>query len=620
MRIARLEETKILQVSYQDSDPNRAGFILEQLAQGYIEYSRREQQSAEQRGLSLIEEQLPMLRSRVEKIQDQLQAFRQQHNIINPETLGEQLTSNLTELIENQQAAAIQIQEQQSLNANLQQQLGLELSDAITTVALSQAPRYQELLNQLQEVETQIALELTRFQADSPNIQVLEERRASLLELLRQEAIAVLDTPSVSQELEARVASPNPIRLQLTQDLLATTNRLQVLAVRQEALSQAEVQLRSSIEDTAILAREYKNIQRELQVATESLNRFLALRERLQIEAVQQTLPWQLLEAPQTPRNPIAGDLPRGLLLGAIAGLAAGAGAAYLVEKLDNKFHSTETIKEKTGLPLLGVVPFQKGLPRRFRTNQNETDNASLFSGSQYYQSFPFLESFRSLHTNLSFMSPDRPIRSLVISSCVPKEGKTTTSFYLAQAAAAMGQKVLLVDADLRRPQLHQIMELPNTWGLSNVISSGLDLDEAIQPSPLNDNLYVLTSGPLPPDPTCLLSSQTMKDLIEQWQQSFDLVIFDSPPLGGLADAKLLAAHTNGMALVTGLGVAEQSLLKEVLETLRVSRTRVLGIIANGLSRHTTNAYPFNNYYYRYYNSSEITHATTTTTRDNAQS
>jgi capsular exopolysaccharide synthesis family protein len=342
------------------------------------------------------------------------------------------------------------------------------------------------------------------------------------------------------------------------------------------------------------------------------LSRFLAVQEKLQIEESQKTPAWQKLSEPQKPQSPISPNVPRGLVLAGIAGLLAGAGAGFLAEKLDKVFHSPDELKESSGLPILGTIPFTKELKKRSADASaslmpDEENREIRFKGRSYgYNSSPFLESFRTLHTNLQFISPDQPIRSLVISSSTPADGKSTVTTYLAQAAAAMGLRVLLVDADLRRPRIHETTDLPNVWGLSNVISSEINVDDVIQRCSLGaatlssteDNLFVLTAGQIPPDPTRRLASKKMRSLVERLQEEFDLVIYDTPPLLGLADARILAAHTDGIALVVGLGKTDRSVFTEVLYGLKTSRARVLGLIANGVKNYTTSSY---DQYLRYY-------------------
>ena len=193
-----------------------------------------------------------------------------------------------------------------------------------------------------------------------------------------------------------------------------------------------------------------------------------------------------------------------------------------------------------------------------------------------------FLEAFRSLYTNILLLSPDDKIRSIVISSSLPSEGKSTTSVYLAQAAAALGKRVLLVDADLRRPTLHDRLQFSNARGLSNLISSNLSFDEVVQQSPIEPNLSILTSGQLQPDPTRLISSQKMQSLMQLFQETFYLVIYDTPPLIGMVDAKLLASETDGIIIVVGLDKTKVSSLNQSLELLSNSPIVVFGMVANG--------------------------------------
>jgi len=599
LNINRLESTKILEVSYQDSDPNKIKYVLDRVAIGFIEYSKLEQKTGKQKGLKFVEEQLPTLQQRVDELQAQMEKFRQRNNLMDPEIQGQTTSDRLLTLRQERQGTQAKLNEAKSLQSKLQGQLSLELDRAIAVAALSEAPRYQLLLDELQKLETEIALETARLTPSNPQVKALETKRDRLLPLLRQEALVVLGTDRVSSDTRAMAASPNRIRLGLTQKLIEVTNERQVLTVRDSALAQAEQETRQNVKNFAALSRRYADLERQLEVATESLNRFLAVQEDLQIEAAQRTMSWELLVEPHIPTVPISPNIPRGLLVGVVAGLLAGSGAALLAEKLDVRIHSADDLKESVGLPLLGIIPLRKDFKER-RGAERAAPLPPMIS--RRYRASPFLEAFRSLNANLSFLSPDRPLQSLVISSSVPLEGKSTTSTHLAQAAAAMGQKVLLVDADLRRPQIHAMTDLPNVWGLSHAISMDIEVNDIVQRSPTEDNLYILTAGQIPPDPTRLLSSQKMRNLIDKLQASFDLVIFDTPPLLGLADGKFLAAHTDGILLVVRLGRTDRTILQQVLDGLRVSQSSPLGIIANGANDYTSSSY---NYYHRYFTSED---------------
>ncbi|HBB30535.1 MAG TPA: protein tyrosine kinase [Cyanobacteria bacterium UBA8803] len=606
--ISRLQQTKILEVRYQDSDPEKIRFILEQVADGYVKYSETEQRTAVTQGLAFVNKQAKELQGIVNDLQQKVQDLRQNYKIVDPETQGQLLTNRVSEIVKQRQETESQLVEAQRLYTELQDQLGqlgVTPDQAIAAAALSEAPRYQQLLNQLSEVESKIAAESARFTEDSPTIQALREKQQRLLPLIEAEAANVVGSGSSGVPNNAEsLASPSSLRLDLTQKLVETENQIQVLQVRQTEIADAESRVSQQIKELPIIARRYTDLNRRLNVATESLSRFLAVREKLQIEESQKTPPWQKLSDPQKPQTPISPNVPRGIVLGTVAGLLAGAGAGMLAEKLDKAFHSPDELKDSTGLAVLGTIPFGKELkkgiarPVPAATPEGQQLESEFNQRSYRYTASPVLEAFRSLHANLHFLSPDRPIRSLVMSSAVPADGKSTTSAFLAQAAAAMGERVLLVDADLRRPQVHVKTDLPNVWGLSNVISSEISVDDVIQQSPWEENLFVLTAGQIPPDPIRLLCSKKMQNLVAYLQKSFDLVIFDTPPLLGLADARVLAAHTDGIVMIVGLGRTDREVLKQVLYGLKTSNARVLGMVANGVKGYRASSY---DYYHRYY-------------------
>lgn len=596
LKIQRLNDTKILDIRYQDSDPKQIKFILERVAEGYIQYSEIEQQTSLRQGLEFVDNQLPILQQRVDALQKYLEEFRQHYNLINPQQRGQILSQNIGDLVKERQETESQIVQTQALYGKLEGQLGINVQQGIVAASLSEAPRYQALLNQFQEIERKIATESVRFTGNNPAIQALLEERNNLLPLLQEEAFLILGENVFQVPRDIRsLSSPNSIRLSLTEQLLETVNQMEVLRARQWAIAQAEKIMGEQMQEQATLVRQYTDLERELKVATDSLNRFLVVRENLQIEAAQNAMPWQIISAPEVTENPISPNVTRSLLLGVIAGLLAGISAALLAEKLDTKFHSSDEIKDSMGIPLLGTIPFQKELA--YRTDIS--DGEPLLQQSSRYLFSGFSEAFRSLHADLYFMSPDKPLQSVTISSSLPAEGKTTIAVNLAQAASAMGNRVLLIDADLRNPTVDHQIDIPNILGLSNLISNdSLNADEIIQKLPNNTNLFVLTAGQIPPDTARLLSSQRMQELIKEFQTRFDLVIVDTPPLGIIADAKFIVPHTDGLIMVVRIDQTDRSVVREVFEGLKLSRTSVIGMVTNGDRRYTPKNYQ---YYHRYY-------------------
>ncbi|WP_017314690.1 GumC family protein [Mastigocladopsis repens] len=571
--IARLGETKIIEVRYQSHDPAKIKVVLDTLAQAYLKYSLENRQTNLRQGIQFVDKQLPSIQSRVDQFQQQLQKFRQDYDFIDPETQSQQIAQLAQLLSEQRLAINQQLTKARAYFTSLQGPEGAK-------AALSDAPVYQQLVIQIRQLEAQTASDLTRFQKDSLPIEILREKRQRLLPLLRQEAQRVWSI---------KVAE--------------VANEIQNLESQSQTLVLAEKKLHQKAEQLPVLARQYTELQRNLQVATESLNRFLTTRENLQIEAAQTQIPWQLVQAPVQPQVPVSPNTQRNLILGFVASTLFGIGGALLTEKLDNTYHTVDALKDKLKLPLLATIPFEKQLSRtQDRTVADKTHTQLTNLPSQdssksdeivkhldafvedynQYESLKFLEALRVLHTNIQLLSSDQRIRSIVISSAMAGDGKSTVAFHLAQIASAMGQRVLLVDADLRRPRIHALSNINNLWGLSSVISGSMPVETVIRQAPSMRELSIITAGPIPPDPTKLLSSQKMKQLMADFHQAFDLVIYDAPPLLGLADASLLAPCSDGIMLVARMHKTDRSALKEAIDSLKIGRSNILGLVVNG--------------------------------------
>lgn len=617
LSINRLRDTKVLTVSYLDTDPQRIQTILAEVSQHYLDYSFEQRQSSLQQGIQFVEEQLPELRSRVNSLQTNLEHFRQEYSLLDPQLRGDDLSELLSSVEEQQQVTQTQLAEAQSLYTNLRNQLGYNPAAALAASALSESPRYQALLDQVRQVEVEIATTSVLFLPDSPDVQVLQERRSSLLPLLNAEAGRLLSGNAARGANDSLTATA----LDLNRQLLDTANQVEVLAARRDALATVEEGLKQEFSLVPALAKDYTDLQRELTIATASLDRFLTTRETLQIESAQKSIPWELISNPTVVQSPISPNIPRNLLLGAIAGLGLGSAAALLADKVDTAIRSCEELKALTQLPILSVVPHTKNLgagtkplpiptlPSSRGIDQNYLAAETPIASPSTYHASPFLEAFRTLYTNLRFLSSDTPIRSIVVTSSTPGDGKSVTALHLAKAAAAMGQRVLLVDADLRCPQIHNRLNIHNLRGLSNLIASDLPLSQLLQhppqdaadPGQWEHNLFVLTAGSIPPDPVKLLASRKMQTLMKRSQEHFDLVIYDTPPAVGFADSSLLASYTDGIVLVAGLGKTDRAMFLQALETLRMAPVQLLGIVANGVKTQVGANYRYG--YHRYYQS-----------------
>lgn len=583
--------TKILEVRYKDSDPKKIYGVLDKVSKAYLEYSLQQRLTGINQGIKFIDMEMPKLRERVEVLQLQVQRLRQQSNLFDPQLEGKSLSEQVQSIRGQQVGLQVQLRGMRSLYQSYQK---LVNENNPVGVLMTQGQAYSGLLSQIQKVDSDLSLKSAQYREDSLPILALRKSREELILTSSQQAkeVVMANLSSQIKEVEARD--------------------------REMTLLQKE--LNKKIRDFSVTTREYDNLVREQQVVTKSLSDFLAKREALRIDAAQQQIPWVLINPPEIPLDKFGKyvtstvkqtkkQLALAVILSGLLGIAVG----LLVEVLNTVFHTPEALRIATRLPVIGIIPFSKKVKRRPPVRSRKLTSArsnskvevmqlgeaqptvpilepSLFSDLDYQ----FLEAFRSLYTNIHLLSAGRKIRSLLVSSAVAGDGKSTVALHLAATAAAVGQRVLLVDADLRCPQLHAKLGLPNVRGLGDAISTDLSLNDAIQRSPNQDNLFVLTAGQIPPDPIKLLSSKKMQYLMEQFQAFFDLVIYDTPPLGGLADAHLIAAHTDATIMVVQIGKTDRSQVRRVLEELKISGASVLGIVANGCKndRHSYRSRP----------------------------
>ncbi len=557
----------ILEIEYTAPEQEVVRNFLKLVADAYLEYSLKERQADINQAIVFVNKQVKPIRGRVESWQDRLRTIRQVNNMVEPAQKSQEVSGHIATLTQQQLENRSMLEQMRAKYFDLQKELAQEPGEAASNSLLSDNPRYQKILDQLLQLNADISKRGSVFTDDEEGMKRLNQQKAASIAFLQQERQRVnKDFQSRIRELEARDLS----------------------------LSEKINNLNKYVKSLANINRDYDNIQQELKIASENLNQFLAKQQALEIEKAQKQQPWKLLDPKLTTvRKPeaVSDSAKIYLVLGAVLGSLLGVGAALVVDKLSNVFYTAQDLKDSTRLPLLGIVPLRKELgAMAWQEVDGEVQQAARAS---------FFEVFRSLYTNILLLGSDTPIRSLVISSPAPEDGKTTVAVHLALAAAAMGHRVLLVDANLRTPIIHNLVGLMNIQGLTDVISQDLDWNNVIERSPLEDNLFVLTAGPTPPDPIRLLASQKMQDLMNQLQSTFDLVIYDTPPLMGFADANLLAANTNGLVLTAGLGKLKRTLFQQSLEELQVSGTPILGVIANKSKDATTTSYSYYQQYYK---------------------
>jgi capsular exopolysaccharide synthesis family protein len=590
------DQTRIIQVTYEGTDPARVQKVLRVTADRYLQYSLEDRKTRSSEGIKFIEDQLPTVRQRVSQIQDEIQQLQEQNALIDPSTQGGQLSTQIGDVTTLSLTTDRELQEQRQLFADLRQQLNnLEPDQAIAASALSEDPNYQDLQTQLVTIQGQIATESSRFGPNSPVLQSLRRKEAELKAILASRAAEVVGSGNTGNSQV--LAYQNSLRQDLIAQMIAARNQIQVLEVRQQEVAQARRQFEQRLRAFPENARRYNELTRELDISTGTLDRLQSQLETLQIDAAQTEVPWELISEPLIPRDPQGDPVPeaskasRIVIAGAGLGLILGTLLALLVERYRNVFYTVDDIFDAIQFPLAGVIPFSRGAKQSFdfpsTFSTEDIDDSRLGTAS-------FREAFSDLYSNIRLAQP--PVKTLMICSAEPGDGKTTIALYLAQTAAGAGQKVLLVDTNLRLPQIHNRLDLPNTRGLSGLLSSDLKPNDFIQQSSLAENLYVLTAGPSVPGSARLLGSDRMKQLMSRFETDYDLVIYDTPHLYGLTDASFLITQVDEVLVVVATNKTNRTVVDQVLTKLSTARPTGVSVIANYLKENNSSNAPYVRY------------------------
>jgi capsular exopolysaccharide synthesis family protein len=581
--IERSGNTKIIDVSFAGSDPDLVQLVLDETAARFLQYSLEERKSRIGEGVRFIEDQLPDLQERANNLEDQIQQLQQEYFVADPATEGANLATQIRDLSTQQSTTQRDLLEQQTLYQTLQDQLGLSPEQAIAASAVSEDPAYQAILAQLQDINTQIATESARFSEASPPIQALRARQDNLMALLDEQASRIIG-PILS---EAAVNDPqirafqNSIRQGLIQQLVQTINQIRILEVRLQDITASRARLEQQAKNFPAISRRYLSLQRELQITTSNLDQLLSQRETLRIEAAQSTVPWELISEPQVPVDENGNAVPEPgdsklLLMGIVGGAALGFGIGFLLEKLRDIFFDAEEVQDAMEPKVLGSIPYCHFI-HKIPALLNEGDRINK---RQKTDIATFLESFNSLYASIRFQCPPA-IRSFVITSPSIGDGKTIITYYLAQAFAAVGQKVLIVDANLRLPSLHDLAKVSNQKGLNDILMDGFAVEDVIQPVPNVRNLSILPAGLPTANAPQLLASDHMAQVAKDLVSRFDLVIYDAPSLVGFMDSIFLSAHTNGVLMTLSVKQTKQSATAHAMGELEKYSVPVLGVVVN---------------------------------------
>ncbi|MFZ4720852.1 MAG: polysaccharide biosynthesis tyrosine autokinase, partial [Ilumatobacteraceae bacterium] len=439
-----------------------------------------------------------------------------------------------------------------------------------TTAGDPMTPR--QLANELERANSKGVLTAVRSQVgEEPQLSASATRISDVFSFTAVSANASLaavasqlHADTFLQDSLADVQAQNQAAIDLLQQRLDETEvRLADLQTqRQAAIDAVPADAADRTQQLADIQLQYDD---DIQGAELQRQNYAAqLESQKAIAALAVTSGSQVIDAAVTPDSPTSPNLLRNLLLAFIASLIAGIALALILDHFDTKLIGEEQLTSVTGLGTLAGIPSLKGWARKGSARLISREDPQSLSA----------EAYRGLRTSLRFLSVDRQLQVLQFTSAVPGEGKTTTAANLAVVMARAGQRVVLLDCDLRRPRIHEFFELPNANGFTDLLLGNTTLDDVLTAVSGEDGLSVITSGPIPPDPSELLSSAKARELIDQLRGRVDLVVIDSPPVLAVTDPLVLAGLSDGTVLVASAGKSDTRLIGRAVDQLRQVEAR----------------------------------------------
>lgn len=589
--------TNLVEVTYIDHDRIKTREVLKALEKVYQDYNLEQQRNRLTKGLSFIDRQIPEVQAKVNQAESNLERFRSTSNLVDPEVQAKSLVDSLKELQQNQQENRGLLASSRAKFIALQQQLQRSPGQATVAARLSQSKQYQALLAEIQKTEVELAQMQTKFTSNTPQVQQLAEQRQRQVSLLQQEAQRILGSEAGAASSESLFATGQlgENDLKFASDLTDAQVEFFGARARDQELARTEQQLRGQLQRFPSLLAEYNRLQPLVTLNRDTLDELQKARQDLSLEIARGGFDWQMVEQPKLGRQ-VGPSWMRNLLIGAAGGLMLGCVAAFLRESADKSIRTSEDLTKEASIPLIGMVP-ELPMSELMPTTPNFAFSRNAFEENssmlQVLHWAPFRESLDLIYKNLQLMTDGDPLKSLVVTSALAGEGKSTVALGLAISAARLHQRVLLIDADLRRPGLHKQLQLPNDHGLSTLLTSDRAITQgAIQPASTYSDLpiSVLTAGSSPSDSVKLLSSKRMRDLMTLFEQHYDLVILDAPPVLGIVDALLASSCSDGVLLVGRMGHVQKSEIAQAVGML--NRLNLVGVVANC-------AESGNSYYYR---------------------
>jgi len=576
LRVILEPNTRIIDIHYRSPNKELAAKIVNTVANTYIEQNFKTRFESTMQASDWLSRQLVDLQMKVETSQEKLVKYQKDHQILGIDDKQNITTAKLDELNKELTAAESERMQKESVYRLA------EAGDTESAAAVAQGAAQSKLsgdssalLEKLQEqkadVNIQIAQMSTQFGPAYPKVAQLSNQ---------------------IKEIDAQIQGEmKKIAARLRGDYLAALQRENMLRAALEEQKQQENKLNES-------AIEYSFLKRDFETNRTLYEGLLQKLKEAGITAGLRSNNIREVDIARTPTAPAEPNIPRNLGFGFMLGLTSGIGLAFLLEGIDNTVRTPEQAQAISGLPSLGMIPLgsRNNLESSSRSLSVATSKEVVELITQSRPQSQMSEAYRALRTSLLLTSVGAPPKIILITSALPQEGKTTTSINTATVLAQKGTRVLLIDADLRRPSIHKTLGLGPRIGLSNVLTGGATLQDATFRSSLLPNLFIMPAGTPPPNPAELLASAQMSEILSTLREGYDHIVVDTPPTLSVTDAVVLSPCADAVVLVIRCGQTTKPALRRSREILTQVNARVAGVLLNAVDLSSPDYY----YYYEY--------------------
>lgn len=575
LSVKRIPRSQLLEVSFESQDPRLAAMVVNRHLQNFIDLNYRTKYESAKHASDWLEEQLADFKARVEKSEDARLAYERQNQIWTVSEGQDITTQKLAEL--NKELTDAQAERMQAEASYAMVRDGS--LDALP--AVQQSLVIQDLVKQQNGLRGEYADAVNMYGPNYPKVKRIQ---------------AQLDSVAKSITAQKQAVSREII------------TKYQTALQHEQLLQQALNQQKQAATDEAQKMVQYNILNREAQTNKQLYDSLLEKLKEAGLSAGLRSSNLRVVDPAMIPPSPSRPQKARDIALAFIVGLVGGIGLAFFREYFDNTVKTPDDVESLTHLPSLAVVPalagangylhsarmLKSGEPRK---GGEDGERAALVS--QHQPQSNIAEAFRALRTSLLLSRADQPPQVILVTSALPREGKTTASVNLAVTLAQLGDRTLLVDGDLRRPGIAKLLEMNGTLraGISSYLAGACDLEDCTYPYPGVPGLSAIPSGPVPPNPADLLSSQRLVDAIETLRHQYKFIVIDSAPIMLATDAVILSTWSDGVLLVARSGETPKGAFTRAQELLAGVKCRVLGVILNAVNTSAPDYY----YSYRYY-------------------